>query len=886
MRIWTRFSRRRQRERDIEREIQNHLDLEAEESGEQSARRAFGNVTLVTEDVRAVWGWTRVEQCMRDVLKDVRYSGRGLAREKSFALTTVATVTVALTLATVVFAVFNAYVLRPYAVRDPYSLYELRWSARNAGGGSAGRTFRWSDYQELRKRTDLFDDVIGERNRTVPSDGAPLLVAFVTGNYFQVLGARMLNGRSLADFDARSPGGDPVAVLSYRAWTRVYDSDPAAVGRTIRLNDQIFTIVGIAQEEFLGLNDTPPDFWVPVTMHAAVIKQELFGTKQPRELAVIARLRSGITAEQVTSALSADMARLADRAGTVRAEVLPQATPAPLTAGLVARLSPVFAAFVLILVAACANVSNVMLARANARQREIGVRLALGASRWRVVRQLLVEGLLIAAAAGFAALGIASLVLRAGLAIFFMTLPRSFSAVARVLPLDLDYRVFLFTLIIAALATVLFALLPALHGTRLTLTGALRGELTSGTRGTRLRSALVVSQVTVSLVLTIAAATLARNGSILSRTNVGFDTHTLASIRPTGSGTTSNLLTKAYDSLAASSLAAGVSATSSNPLTGEVPMSPVRGPQGGKMIPVTYMYVSPTYFSTLQIPIGAGRGFAPDEAQAEAKVAVVSTAAAEAFWPGTNPVGKTIRLWMPPEDRPDIMTHDRLLSTTQVEAEGDDLVVIGVTRDVVSGLVYDGSRPHVYLPTSPGARHAKALLVRGRSVQDIRPDRLLSVLEGVDPNPLAFSTLSLDEALSLQTFPMIIASWIGLLLSAIALALSVSGLYGVVAYNLSQRTKEIGIRMALGASSAAIMRLVMGYAGRLVAIGSGVGLLLSFSVLGVLAAIVPLQNVSILNPVAFAAGTVVVGLAATIAAFFPSRKATQIDPSHSLRADQ
>ena len=156
-----------------------------------------------------------LEQIGRDVL----YSARGLARERSFALTTVATLTVALTLVTVVFAVFNAYVLRPYAVRDPYSLYEIRWSARQGASGSAGRTFRWSDYQELRARHDLFDDVIGERNRSVASDGPAVLAAFVTGNYFHVLGGRVLAGRALADFDGRSPGGDPVAVLSHRAWT-------------------------------------------------------------------------------------------------------------------------------------------------------------------------------------------------------------------------------------------------------------------------------------------------------------------------------------------------------------------------------------------------------------------------------------------------------------------------------------------------------------------------------------------------------------------------------------------------------------------------------------------------------------------------------------------
>jgi len=214
------------------------------------------------------------------------------------------------------------------------------------------------------------------------------------------------------------------------------------------------------------------------------------------------------------------------------------------------------------------------------------------------------------------------------------------------------------------------------------------------------------------------------------------------------------------------------------------------------------------------------------------------------------------------------------------------MVVIGVAKDVVNGLVYDGRRPHVYLPTSPGARHAKALLLRGRSVADTRQDVLQSTLQSVDSNPLAFSIVSLDEALALQRYPMMIASWIGLLLSAIALALSVSGLYGVVTYGVSQRVKEIGIRIALGATPAAIVRLVMMQAGRLVAIGSGVGLLVSFSVLGVLAAIVPLQNVSILNPAAFTVGTAIVGLSAALAALLPSRAATRIDPSHSLRSDQ
>jgi ABC-type antimicrobial peptide transport system permease subunit len=225
------------------------------------------------------------------------------------------------------------------------------------------------------------------------------------------------------------------------------------------------------------------------------------------------------------------------------------------------------------------------------------------------------------------------------------------------------------------------------------------------------------------------------------------------------------------------------------------------------------------------------------------------------------------------------------VSTSQIDREANEVVVVGVAKDVVSGLVYDGRRPHIYLPTSPGARHAKDLLVRGRAISDIRLDVLQATLRTVESNPLLFSILSLDEALALQAYPMMIASWIGLLLSGIALALSVSGLYGVVTYGLSQRIKEIGIRIALGATPSAIMRLVMMQAGRLVAIGSGVGLLVSFSALGVLAAIVPLQNVSILNPGAFAAGMTIVAFAAALAALFPSRKAIRIDPVQSLRAD-
>jgi predicted permease len=818
-----------------------------------------------------------------DLFKDVVYSARGLLRDRSFTLTTVATLAVALALVTVVFAVFNAYVLRPYAVRDPYSLFEIRWNARGPEGGSGGRTFRWRDYEELRDRRDLFDDVIAERNQTVSSGERALLLAFVSGNYFETLGGRVLSGRALAAFDTRSPGGDPVAVLSYHAWTKIFNQDPGIVGQTIRANDQTLTIVGIMREEFLGLNDTPPDLWVPVTMHGPVMQQDLFGAKQPRELAIIARIRQDMTADQVADRLAPSMAGFADRQGTVRALVIPQATPAPLTVELLARLSPVFAAFVLVLVAACANVSNVMLARANARHREIGIRLSLGASRGRLVRQLLIEGLLISALAGTAALGIGQVVLRTGLAIFFRTLPSSVAAAARVLPLDFDRRVFLFTLIVSALATVLFALLPALHGTRLNLTDALRGELRSGVPASRLRNALVISQVAVSLVLIVVATTLVRNRAISKATDIGFDTRRVASIRQLSQG--ENLIPRAYQKLADDPRIAQVAVTSHNPLIGEVPKTPLRQPQQGHVVATSYMFVSPEFFSAVQVEIVRGRGFGLDEARAEAHVGILSAAAARALWPGQDPIGKTIKIWIQPEERPDVMTRERLMATSKIGELGDDVVVVGIAQDIVNGLVYDGPVPHIYLPTAPGAAHAKDLLIRGRSLSDVRADTLHDILRTVHPNRLTFSTLTLDDALALQLYPMMVASWIGLLLSTIALVLSVSGLYGVVTYGLSQRTKEIGIRMALGATSAAVIALVMRQSGRLVLIGAAIGLIVSFSALGILSAIIRLQNVSVLDLRAFAAAVVIVALAAALATFLPSQKAASIDPSNVLRAD-
>ena len=835
---------------------------------------------------------------IQHLFRDIRYAARGLWRDRTFTLTTVSTLTVAIALVAVVFTIFNAYVLRPYAVRDPYSLYEVRWKSRPVGSAStrwaqSGRTFRWSDYQELQRHRDVFDAVIAERNRSVVSDGTPLLAAFVSGNYFETLGGRAQLGRSLAGFDAQSPGAGSVVVLSDQAWTRIFDRDPTVIGREVRLNGQTLTVVGVMAEEFVGLNDTPPDLWVPATMHGAVIKQDLFGATEPRELAVIARLRHDRTPEQAAAALAAVMPVLTDRPAAV-AELLPQATPAPLTLELIGVLSPVFAAFAVVLLAACANVSNVMLARATSRRTEIAMRLSLGASRGRVVAQLLTEGLLIAAMAGVVALGLASLVIRTGLQVFFLTLPPSAAAVARVVPLDFDYRVFAFTLVTSGLTTIMFALVPALQATRGTLTGALRGE-TAGLRGSTLRNVLVVGQVTASLVLIVLATTLVRNAVALKRADVGFDTSALFSIRQRAAG--AGLITKAHDALASDGRFSAVALTSRNPLFGEQPRTFIRttpaspSPSSGGPdrrrdgVATTYMHVSPEYFSALGVTIVQGRGFDAGEARAESHVAVISASAAQALWPGGNALGQTFRMWLPPEVPADAITRSDLFSTKDVEDKSFDVVVIGVAGDIANEMVYQGRHvPHLYMPTARAGSQARSLLVRGRSATDVR-NAVQAVLRDVDANPLAFEALPLEEAIALQMYPLTVASWIGMLLSAVALALSVSGLYGVMTYGISHRMKEIGIRMALGASSRSIVRLVLSQSGRLVAIGVAIGGTLSLSALALMRATIDLKNVSILDPGAFMAATAILLLAGAAAAYLPSRRATRVEPWRVLRGE-
>ena len=806
---------------------------------------------------------------MRTVLEqlaqDLRYGVRGLRRSRAFLMTTVLTLAVGVGLLAVAFTVVNAYVLRPYAVRDPQQLHQVGWRSRDGGGQS----FRWREYEELRGRTDVFESAVAESTRFIASNGRPLAAALVSDNYFEALGPAVLMGRTWRA-DERGVEG---VVLSHQGWMRLFANDSVTtIPRELDINGRLFPVMGILRPEFIGLSDSPRDVWIPFTTYADLANPGLLGVDQPQAVEILARLQPGKTAAQAQAALTPFMARVVPSSDGVRAHVTRRATPNPLSVELAAVLAPVFAAFGLVLVAACANVSNVMLARAASRHREIAVRLSLGASRGRLVRQLLTEGLLIAMLAGAAGLTLAAWLLRGGVVAFSSTLPPSVAVLLRLAPIDIDYRVFVFCLAVCAVAPLMFALLPALQASRLTLMDVLRGHGAGALGGSRLRSLLVASQVAIGTVLVILAVTLARNGAAIAGIDLGYRSAGVISINVRGEDTSP--AGRLAEVLRGDPRIAEVAVSQSNPLfvrSRDIAASPSdqRATHGTR-----YTFVTPEYFSLLQIPIDRGRGFRADEASAAARVAVVSAATAREFWPNEDPIGKTI-IVQPPEGRPvdDLPGYSAL-------------TVVGVARDVVSGFIVDGvDRGHIYLPAASDSPRVSSLLVRGRTPGEPSAEALDALFRQVAADPQLFEPLPLDELRTLQIYPLRAASWIGSLLAAVALTLSIAGLYGVLSFTIGQRTREIGIRMALGATGTSVVQLVVRSSMRLAGVGAFVGAVAAFVALSLLSTAIRLREISLVDGAAFAAAVGVVVLATVLAAYHPARRATRVDPSQALRAE-
>jgi predicted permease len=535
-------------EQDLNDELGLHRELRAaklrqhglpEEEAEYAARRKLGNATRAVEDARSAWTFAWLDA----VIQDLRYATRVLRKSPTFATTAVVTLALGVGLNATLFTIFNAYALRPFAVRDPYSLYSLSWNTKT--GATQG--FTWQQFVELRAQNAAYSDALAVWGvQAIVDRRWPLFGTAVSGNFFSMLGGETILGRPIQEDDTRVPGEGAVVVLTYTAWKTRFSGDPGIVGRKVALNGYPFEVIGVANPEFEGIRDPGPmdnyEFWIPLTARGLVKNDG--DTRLNIIVRIIVRLRPDIAPRQAEAALlpyaqqatahlpqesramSVGLHSSATRFGVTFTDLL-SGRGAPGAPGLVL---PIFVTFALVLMICCANVANMMLARGLARQREIGVRLSLGASRGRVTRQLLTEGFLIAVLAGLAGIAIArlaiDLILRALSSAYRATASGKLADIYPVVPLaplPVDYHVFAFTFVVAGIVTLLFALAPALQASRPGVAVALRGELGGGVRPSRLRNFLLGSQVAVCLLLLIVAGILVRGVDQLRSLDTGLD---------------------------------------------------------------------------------------------------------------------------------------------------------------------------------------------------------------------------------------------------------------------------------------------------------------------------------------------------------------------------
>ncbi len=848
---------RGKRERELSEELRVHREMAEDEfrrsgmtesEARFAAQKALGNVTSALEDSRAVWNF----QWLESLMQDVRYAIRGFRRAPAFALTVVGTIGLALGLNTALFTIFNTYVLRPLAVRDPYSLYQFTWITKS--GDWHG--FHLRDFEEFRSVNPAFLDAILYRMVLTRMNGQQMAGQIVSDNAFVMLGAEAALGRTLL------PGDDHTLVLSDAAWKSKFGGDSGILGKKLDLLGTSYEVVGVARPEFSGVMTVPPDFWIPPIPT---------GPQATETGRVIGRLKPNMTPEQAKAALAVwsrqATADLPEPRRATGVDFKSAATTIHITEpGFLTMIAPIVVAFGLVLLIACANVANLMLARAMARQREIGVRLSLGAGRVRLVRQLLTESLLLALPAALAGVAISESTIRFLQNLLFRTAPATWTQIIRFLPIESDFRVLLFVFLAAVVSTLLFGLAPAIQATRPGLAYAARGDFSADVRPARLRNALVVGQVTVCVLLLTCSGILLRAALKLRSSDVRLELAGVLDVH----------FNEGIDSKVANRLneepwIESIATASQAPLYGPLRAIHVSTGAQGALVRIGHDFVSPEYFGVFHIPLLRGRNFTAEESRSEAPVAIVSESTAARLWPGQDPLGQSLRI----EPRGNVARW--------VKQPGYHVArVIGIARDVVSGFIWDGvDTTCIYFPTGPLGAKNGSLLVRVKGDPEAAKRTLDAAIAGVSTE-VSF-IVPMEEALAIQIYPFRASSWIAMALGGLALALSLSGIYGVLSYLVSQRTKEIGIRMALGASTAAVIRIVLSQSMRLAVVGIVIGATLALGVSRMFAS--QLQNVDTFDALAYLGSIAVALIAALAAAYVPSRRAANVDPVTALRCD-
>lgn len=822
---------------------------------------------------------TRRGAWMNSLLQDARYAVRMLGKAPAFSLIAIVTLALGIGANTAIFTVVNEALLRPRpGIGAPEALVDI-------GRSNNGRGFdnmSYPNFKDFRERSALFEGMaalnLEPRAMSLGTrDGSErVYVNAVSGNYFDLLRVKAHAGRFFLPEEDRTPGTHPVVVLSYAYWQKRFQGDPGLVGQQIKLNGMAYTVVGVAAREFRGTIPLAMDAWVPMMMGAQVFSSPgLLNCRNCSFMLAIGRLKPGVTVRQAQAeadAISAHLQREYPQEVQDRTiAVLPSRLfPGEMQEMIGAFLALLMAIVGLVLVIASVNVAGMMLVRASTRRREIAVRLAIGAGRGQVIRQMVMEGLILFSAAGAAGLLLATW-MRNGLIALLPTLPFPV-----VFDLALDWRVAVFALGVSLFAGLAASLLPALQASRPDLLTALKDDShAAGPRKLRLRNALVLGQVALSLVLLICAGLFLRALERATTIDPGFEVKnlhvlsvdfSLAGLRDAAAIEESNRLLERFRALpgvAQASWAWSVPLDGGGRGLGAFKTPGIHAPDGTESWRFDWSVVSPGYFDTMKIPLLAGRDFTDADNAGGKRVAIINETAARAVWPNQNPIGKTFQNG-DPRDPDSLVTIE----------------VIGVARDQKYRSLGDKPRNFVFLPIRQQFIPNIALMLRTEAPATAIP-AIRTALREMNPNLPILNVLSMQEYAALSMFPQRMAGWVSGSLGLVGLLLVGLGIYGVTAFSVEQRTREIGVRMALGAQRADVLRMVLGQGLRLAAWGTAIGLVLSAAAAQVLGAL--LFGLSSLDPVTFVGVTTLVLLIAALATLAPARRATNVDPLEALR---
>jgi predicted permease len=817
---------------------------------------------------------------------DLRFAARSFGKTPGVTIAAVLSIALGIAATTSVFTLINAVLFRPMPVPQPEQLVALYTTEPDARYPSS---FSFPDYREYRDAASgLFNDLFAYNNQSIAfsvnGEKSELIWGeIVTGNYFTGLGVTPATGRVLSPADDRVRGAHPVVVLAHAFWQRRLGGDPGIVGKIVKLTGHDFTVVGVAREGFSGtrLAGFIPDVWVPLSMAAQVTPrmERVIEERGNRAFDVNGRLAPGVTLARATASLNVVADRLARdypktnarmRVGMVPAGNKTQ--PAITLLGYIPIAArTMLAVAMLVLLIACGNVANLLLARASSRRREIAMRLACGAPRSRVIRQLLTESLVLAVLGGAVGLLLARWF---NLLVPFFIPPLDFATIDFAYDFALDYRVVLFTASTTILTGVIFGLVPAFQTSRVDLVTALQardpGSVGAGRR-VSLRNGLVVAQIAFSLALVVGAAMFVRSMEGAKRIDPGFETSNvlLVSVNVGMRGYEAErglqFFTRAADRIRT---VPGVSAASfAFPLPLDAYGSTeVVTPEGyvprvaHERLEVGFSVVGPDYFRAMNTPLVSGRGFTETDTATTPRVVVVNDTMARRFWPKESALGKRIRIG--DEDSP-------------------QAAIVGVAKDGKYNLLGEPPTEYFFIPHAQNYRGTMTMIARTTRSPGALSAAVQREIAALDPDVPLYGVktmpMFLNRLLSLPTSVAVIVA----LFALIALLMASVGLYGVVSYSIARRTREIGLRIAIGADRGDVMRMVLKNGLALTMVGVAIGTLAALALMRVAASL--LYGVGPNDPATFVAGAIVLAIVALVATYVPARRAMRLDPTTALR---